>query len=265
MFFNKCKHPISSSKTILLTFRISCSLAHVPPKSLSLWCLLIPTCSAFLIMFQRRWLNSWFSSWLMSYNWAGYLLLVSDERSSLIHSWSDTFDGTCFNLHGASLTTHFKAEIYWWGNTNRCLKEGFSISVAEKNFQISNNSLIEMRWWKQSSPLRSCESWMVICVGRQLWRGQMSLISSDSWRCIFFFKTASVSIILTAWWGLIIKPQKNVSGTDRLHPVMAFSPPGNKRSLIRRMKSWRLNEKQRTPVHHWVNFQWFKLVQHCAH
>ena len=39
----------------------------------------------------------------MSYNWAGCLLLVSDERSPLIHSWSATFDGTCFNLRDASL------------------------------------------------------------------------------------------------------------------------------------------------------------------
>lgn len=37
----------------------------------------------------------------MSYNWARYLLLVSAERSPLIHSWSATFDGTWFNLCGA--------------------------------------------------------------------------------------------------------------------------------------------------------------------
>lgn len=40
---------------------------------------------------------------ILTNNWDGYLLLVSDERSPLIHSWSATFDGTCFNLHGASL------------------------------------------------------------------------------------------------------------------------------------------------------------------
>lgn len=87
-------------KQFLWTFSIKCSSAHVPLRSL--WCVLILTCSAFLIMFQRWWLKPWFSSWLMSYNWAGYLLLGCDERSPLIHSCSSTFDGTCFNLCGAT-------------------------------------------------------------------------------------------------------------------------------------------------------------------
>lgn len=108
MFYNY-EHVLTSANTwqvplkhFLSTFCISCCSAHVPLRTLCLWCLLILTCSAFLIMFQRWWLKSWFSSWLMLYNWAGYLLLVSDERSPLIHSWSATFDGTCFNLLSAS-------------------------------------------------------------------------------------------------------------------------------------------------------------------
>lgn len=33
----------------------------------------------------------------MLYNWAGCLLLVSDESAPLIHSCAASFDGTCFN------------------------------------------------------------------------------------------------------------------------------------------------------------------------
>lgn len=65
----------------------------------------------------------------MSYNWAGYLLLVSDERSSLIHSWSDTFDGTCFNLHGASLKLILKLRFTDEATQNALLKEVFHVSA----------------------------------------------------------------------------------------------------------------------------------------
>ena len=66
---------------------------------LVLWCLLILTCHAFLIMFQRWWLKPWFapsSTWLMKYNCTGCLFFQPDERCTLIHSWPTNFDVTCF-------------------------------------------------------------------------------------------------------------------------------------------------------------------------
>jgi len=60
------------------------------------WCVLIPTCSAFLIAIQRCRLKS---SRLMSYNWAGHL---SEDLLSSAAALR-TFDGTRFNLNDATL------------------------------------------------------------------------------------------------------------------------------------------------------------------
>lgn len=121
-------------------------------------------------MFQRCWLKSWFSSWLMSYNWAVCLLLVSDERSPLIHSWSATFDGTCFNLRRAfpklNLEFRFTDEAAW-GVKNSLLK--FKVLPFGK--------LLNAKWFSnwvelartQSLPCCTCtNTGGVLCYSREL-------------------------------------------------------------------------------------------------
>lgn len=131
------------------------------------------TCSAFLIMFQRWWLKSWFSSWLMSYNWAGYLLLVSDERSPLIHSWSATFDGARFNLRDASpkliLKFKFTDEVTRQSWKNSCLSS-FSIPqcnhFGEVKFSMPNPASKLRRAWMWTS--QSSRTGGILCHGREL-------------------------------------------------------------------------------------------------
>lgn len=141
-----------------------------------------------------------------------------------------------FNLRGASPKLILK--LGFTDEQDKVVKNGclwsfffFFHAFSGQSFQWSFKwqMILRVRWDAPTAILALRVKWGFVW-SRYIWRGQINLISSDSWRCSFFIKTASVSIILAAWWGLIINPRPTKE-TGRLHPVLTFPHPGTIQAL----------------------------------